>query len=69
MTRGWLAPLLSDMAADRTRVMLPVIDDVDEETFEYVPTENDHVRGGIDRKLMHRDQLNKNRSSRKTDSQ
>ena len=34
MTTGWLAPLLAGIAADRTRVMLPVIDDVDEETFE-----------------------------------
>ena len=34
--------------------MLPVIDDVDEENFEYVATGDDHVRGGMDRKLMHR---------------
>ena len=54
MTTGWLAPLLAGIAADRTRAMLPVIDDVDEETFEYVPQEDDHVRGGMDRKLMHR---------------
>ena len=33
-TDGWLEPLLAGIAADRTRVMLPVIDDVDEETFE-----------------------------------
>ena len=33
---GWLEPLLAGIAADRTRVMLPVIDDVDEETFEQV---------------------------------
>ena len=54
MTPGWLVPLLSDIAADRTRVMLPVIDDIDEETFEYVPTEDDHMRGGMDWKLTHR---------------
>ena len=35
MTSGWLVPLLSDIASDRTRVVLPVIDDVDEDTFEY----------------------------------
>ena len=34
--------------------MLPVIDDIDEETFEYVPTEDDHTRGGMDWKLTHR---------------
>ena len=34
VTTGWLEPLLAGISADRTRVMLPVIDDVDEETFE-----------------------------------
>ncbi len=53
-TSGWLVPLLSLIAGDRTRVALPVVDDLSDETFAYLPTEDDATRGGLDRKLMHR---------------
>ncbi|KAH9370958.1 hypothetical protein HPB48_013396 [Haemaphysalis longicornis] len=35
-TRGWLEPLLERIAQDRTRVVCPVIDIINDETFAYV---------------------------------
>ncbi|XP_029843377.2 polypeptide N-acetylgalactosaminyltransferase 1 [Ixodes scapularis] len=35
-TRGWLEPLLARIAEDRTRVVCPVIDIINDETFAYV---------------------------------
>ncbi|XP_071520484.1 polypeptide N-acetylgalactosaminyltransferase 1-like [Panulirus ornatus] len=35
-TTGWLEPLLSRIAEDRTRVVCPIIDIVHEDTFQYV---------------------------------
>ena len=32
---GWLQPLLAQIAADRTRVVAPIIDDIDYKTFMY----------------------------------
>ena len=50
---GWLPPILGEIVQDRTRVILPVVDDIVDTTFAYDPTENDHNRGGLDWKLMH----------------
>lgn len=33
---GWLEPLLSRIAEDKTRVMCPIIDIIHEDTFQYV---------------------------------
>ncbi|KAK4308027.1 hypothetical protein Pmani_020257 [Petrolisthes manimaculis] len=35
-TTGWLEPLLSRIAEDRTRVVCPIIDIIHEDTFQYV---------------------------------
>ncbi|KAK8747487.1 hypothetical protein OTU49_016412 [Cherax quadricarinatus] len=35
-TAGWLEPLLSRIAEDRTRVVCPIIDIIHEDTFQYV---------------------------------
>ncbi len=53
VTKGWLPPLLAEIASDRSRVIVPVIDSVSHETFEYEPIEDDHERGGLDWKLLH----------------
>ncbi len=50
---GWLPPILSEIATDRTRVVVPVIDDINDKTFAYDAAENDHGRGGLDWKLLH----------------
>ena len=50
---GWLPPILNEIVQDRTRVVVPVIDDVRDDTFAYDPTENDHMRGGLNWKLLH----------------
>ena len=52
-SEGWLVPLLAEIAGDRTRVVMPVIDDLDAETFAYDPVENERARGGLDGKLLH----------------
>lgn len=49
--RGWLEPLLARIAEDRTRVVSPILDVIDDETFEYV-TASDAVWGGFNWKLM-----------------
>ena len=53
VTKGWLPPLLSEIAADRSRVVVPVIDSILHDTFEYEPIEDDRERGGLDWKLLH----------------
>ena len=52
-TPGWLTPMLAEIATDRTRVLVPVIDEIDAETFAYEQIESDYNRGGLDWKLMH----------------
>ncbi|XP_007934859.1 polypeptide N-acetylgalactosaminyltransferase 15 [Orycteropus afer afer] len=47
---GWLEPLLSRIAGDRSRVVSPVIDVIDWKTFQYYPSE-DLKRGVLDWKL------------------
>ncbi|XP_006840067.1 PREDICTED: polypeptide N-acetylgalactosaminyltransferase 15 [Chrysochloris asiatica] len=47
---GWLEPLLSRIAADRSRVVSPVIDVIDWKTLQYYPTK-DLQRGVLDWKL------------------
>ncbi|XP_040819226.1 polypeptide N-acetylgalactosaminyltransferase 15 [Ochotona curzoniae] len=47
---GWLEPLLSRIAADRSRVVSPVIDSVDWKTLQYQPSK-ELQRGVLDWKL------------------
>ncbi|XP_024421635.2 polypeptide N-acetylgalactosaminyltransferase 15 isoform X1 [Desmodus rotundus] len=47
---GWLEPLLSRIAGDRSRVVSPVIDVIDWRTFQYYPS-RDLQRGVLDWKL------------------
>ncbi|XP_039692988.1 polypeptide N-acetylgalactosaminyltransferase 15 isoform X1 [Pteropus medius] len=47
---GWLEPLLSRIAGDRSRVVSPVIDMIDWKTFQYYPS-RDLQRGVLDWKL------------------
>ncbi|EHH16779.1 hypothetical protein EGK_12124 [Macaca mulatta] len=47
---GWLEPLLSRIAGDRSRVVSPVIDVIDWKTFRYYPSK-DLQRGVLDWKL------------------
>ena len=49
----WLTPMLAEIANDRTRVVLPVIDDINDETFAYEQRESDFERGGLDWKFMY----------------
>ena len=52
-TSGWLTPILSEISEDRTRVILPVIDNINSKTFEYSKVENDRMRSGLNWKLRH----------------
>ena len=52
-TSGWLVPILSEISEDRTRVILPVIDNINSKTFEYSKVENDRMRSGLNWKLRH----------------
>lgn len=52
-TKGWLEPLLSRIAEDKTRVVCPIIDVISDETFEYVPA-SDMTWGGFNWKLNFR---------------
>ena len=52
-TAGWLPPVLSEISQDRTRVILPVIDEINSQTFEYIRVENDRMRSGLNWKLRH----------------
>lgn len=50
---GWAVPLLAELAGDRSRVALPVIDTISDRHFGYAPQPDDHERGGMDWKMMH----------------
>ncbi|KAI1293869.1 Polypeptide N-acetylgalactosaminyltransferase 5 [Halotydeus destructor] len=52
-TKGWLEPLLSRIAEDRTRVVCPIIDVISDENFEYIPA-SDMTWGGFNWKLNFR---------------
>ena len=45
MNEGWLPPLLSRIAEDNTRVLCPMIDIINADTFEY--TSSPMVKGGF----------------------
>ncbi|CAG2112277.1 unnamed protein product, partial [Medioppia subpectinata] len=47
---GWLEPLLDRIAGDRTRVVCPIIDVIDEHSFRYV-TASDMTYGGFNWKF------------------
>ena len=53
MTRGWLEPLLAEVARDRRTVVCPIIDVISDETFEYVSA-SDLTWGGFNWKLNFR---------------
>ena len=53
VTKGWLPPLLNEISEDRTRVVLPVIDVISDQTLEYRPENNPGGRGGLTWKLRH----------------
>lgn len=45
-TDGWLEPLLQRISKDRSRVVSPVVDAIDDQTFEYVSTHSwPHIGG------------------------
>ncbi|XP_054163972.1 polypeptide N-acetylgalactosaminyltransferase 13-like [Oppia nitens] len=52
-TKGWLQPLLSRIAENRTRVVCPIIDVISDETFQYIPA-SDMTWGGFNWKLNFR---------------
>ncbi|XP_031622952.1 polypeptide N-acetylgalactosaminyltransferase 5 isoform X2 [Contarinia nasturtii] len=52
-TEGWLEPLLTRIANDRTTVVCPIIDVISDDTFEYV-TASDQTWGGFNWKLNFR---------------
>ncbi|XP_048244239.1 polypeptide N-acetylgalactosaminyltransferase 11-like [Haliotis rufescens] len=52
VNRQWLAPLLSRIKAQRTTVVVPVVDMIDSETFMY--RSSPLVRGGFTWSLLHR---------------
>ncbi|CAG2181760.1 unnamed protein product, partial [Oppiella nova] len=49
-TIGWLEPLLTRIAEDRTRVVCPIIDVISDENFKYIPA-SDMTWGGFNWKL------------------
>ena len=53
VVRGWLPPLLSEIVQDRRRVVMPMIGDIDHDTFEFIPNQNYDLRDGMDWKLSH----------------
>ena len=53
VTHGWLVPILAEISSDRTRVILPVVDEISAQTFEYTRVHNDGIRGGLNWKLRH----------------
>nr|XP_002128877.1 polypeptide N-acetylgalactosaminyltransferase 1 [Ciona intestinalis] len=52
-TEGWLEPLLSEIAKDRTTVVCPIIDVISDETFEFM-VGSDMTYGGFNWKLNFR---------------
>eukprot|EP00095_Tigriopus_kingsejongensis_P003966 maker-scaffold79_size400133-snap-gene-3.17 protein:Tk03966 transcript:maker-scaffold79_size400133-snap-gene-3.17-mRNA-1 annotation:"polypeptide n-acetylgalactosaminyltransferase 5 isoform x1" len=53
VAKGWLTPLVAEIANDRTRVVMPTVDDISDNTFEYEAVDSEWNVGGLDRKLMH----------------
>ena len=53
VTSGWLVPMLSEISHDRTRVVVPVIDNIDADTFQYTTLESDRMRSGLNWKMRH----------------
>ena len=51
---GWLTSMLAEIANDRTRVIVPVIDDINADTFAYEQRESDFERGGLDWQFMYK---------------
>ena len=51
---GWLTPMLAEISNDRTRVIVPVIDDINADTFAYEQRESDFERGGLDWQFMYK---------------
>lgn len=52
-TYGWLEPLLDRIARNQTTVVCPVIDTIDDKTFEYKYFDDDYQNvGGFDWRLM-----------------
>lgn len=52
-TEGWLEPLLSRIAEDKSTVVCPIIDVISDDTFEYIPA-SDMTWGGFNWKLNFR---------------
>ncbi|KAI1279614.1 Polypeptide N-acetylgalactosaminyltransferase 1 [Halotydeus destructor] len=50
---GWLEPLLSRVAEDRTRVVSPIIDVIDDQSFAYLEA-TDRIWGGFGWKMTYR---------------
>ena len=49
VANGWLEPILSEISTDRTRVILPVVDNVNYKTMGYEDWDvNIRTRGGLD---------------------
>lgn len=49
VANGWLEPILSEISNDRTRVILPVVDNIDSKTMAYEDYDNGYrTRGGLD---------------------
>uniref|UniRef100_A0A0K2UC80 Polypeptide N-acetylgalactosaminyltransferase n=2 Tax=Lepeophtheirus salmonis TaxID=72036 RepID=A0A0K2UC80_LEPSM len=53
LSPGWAEPLLAEILKDRTKIVAPVIDDIDDEDFSYKRVEVDQMRGGFNWKLRH----------------
>ncbi|XP_022102323.1 polypeptide N-acetylgalactosaminyltransferase 13-like [Acanthaster planci] len=51
---GWLEPLLARVAADRTRVVLPVVDEISQEDFRYHVVPEPLQRGGFNWRFQYR---------------
>ena len=49
VANGWIEPILAQISEDRTRVILPVVDNINYKTMGYEDWNNvDKVRGGLD---------------------